>query len=235
MGQDVDMRISWPEKKSMVEFVREFVLIVAGVLLALYIGTWQANRQSEAFQIETLLDIANGLQRDIQQVDSRLNRLDSIDLAMQRLANDYKNAEFRIDSADDFSKLSWAITFEPHTAAYESLKSVGLDRIEDAELRRRINHLFDYDYPRFLWMLDESFNHHSKGESYETVSQHIIREASQEPAWQIVDPVNSLKAKQLESLIYRKMDKIRILKGRLESLKTTIHEVEKFLAEFLET
>jgi hypothetical protein len=128
--------------------VAEVFLIVIGILLALAASDWAEQRQEREREREILGEIREALVEDVAGVDSvlavkRLQR-DRVTSLLAHIAGGGGYA----DSLDASFGASYGLRpVALNRAAFESLKSQGLDLVSDSELRSAIARVYERTYP----------------------------------------------------------------------------------------
>ncbi len=133
--------------KSFRKFGFEFLSIFIAVLSAFGLNNWNENRKSRNAEDEILREIAQGLEDDIEDLEmNQMGHEHGID-ACKYFAKLLADREV---SKDSFMIHYIALTRDfisiQNTGGYETLKSRGLDLIENHELRHQIVSLYEYDY-----------------------------------------------------------------------------------------
>ena len=125
--------------------IGEIVLVVIGILIALSINNWNEGRKSRHLEYVTLSELKKNIEADLMElsnVSELLNkRLASIKIILLSISNnnlyhDSLNSHF--GHAIIYDKMAF------HTGAYESLKSSGIQLINDEVLRFEISNYYDF-------------------------------------------------------------------------------------------
>ena len=129
------------------KYAFEFFSIFVAVIAAFALNNWNDNRRDRIAEYNILKEINNGLQKDLE--DIRLNRLghDQGLTACDYWQRVLKNEPFSKDSLllNHFNLTRDFIMIQ-NNSGYETLKSKGLEIIEDDSLRYAIISLYEYDY-----------------------------------------------------------------------------------------
>ncbi|TQV85400.1 DUF6090 family protein [Aliikangiella coralliicola] len=217
--------------KRITDFVTEFLLIVVGILVALQIENWNDERKSQSFKNKTLSQIKSALKRDVEHFNNRIRRLESISESVGLIAEHLEKELPESDIfASEFSRISWSLVLETRTAAYESLKSSGLDAIKSSELKVNLINVYDYIYPRLNWFLENKFNKFNDLYATPFLFRYfsLEKEAGDEnPVWNTQLYQQLLNDKKALTLLYRKQRQIHELKLEIQLALT---EIEKLLS-----
>ncbi len=127
--------------------LREIVLIVVGILIALAINNWNEQRKLYNKETRTLRELKASLENDM--VDIRIN--------LQTHENSLKSTELLIehlkagrpyhDTLDaHFGELLGSSLFLSDDAAYSSLQNYGRDLISNETLKKKLSLLYAHDY-----------------------------------------------------------------------------------------
>ena len=129
----------------------ETVLIVIGILVAVQLNNWNEYNKERVKESVTLEELKSDLGNNIEQIDSLLNgefnelkRLEALELLIVHLDD-------KLLYHDSLNTLFWyvlnlsSVTFKQ--SGYESLRSIGIDLIDDDELRSMIGNYYSVDVP----------------------------------------------------------------------------------------
>ena len=127
--------------------IGEIVLVVIGILIALQINNWNENRKSAEIENKILIEISNGLEKDL--IDVNINKkghvlgLNAIEYWNKIINNENVN----IDSIQiQYHRLLRNFISVQNTSGYESLKSRGLELVKNDSLRLEIISLYEENY-----------------------------------------------------------------------------------------
>lgn len=128
--------------------IGEIVLVVVGILIALQINDWNTNKNLRALEKELLFDIRENLRASVTNLDYNISynkkTLTNYEKILSHIKEDlpYDNS---LDSA--FSYISyWSDPYFTYTA-YETLKSKGLDIIQNDSLKNAITEIYEQNFP----------------------------------------------------------------------------------------
>ena len=125
----------------------EIVLIVVGILLALYLDNINADKQAREVEAELLSELKSNLVSNIKILGRTLNT-EAEYLAYNEMILEYldnqKPYHKELDRA--FGVYFWTVSTNPVTGGYEFLKSKGIDLITNDSLRNKISFVFENEF-----------------------------------------------------------------------------------------
>lgn len=122
----------------------EVLLIFIGITLALAADGWNDRRQDREDETELLIEIAASLGNDLADIQADLSYVEEKDERLERLEDHiHKGLPYDDDLARSFGFVRTWQTSRLNTAAYEALKSRGLDVISDRALRIGLIDFYD--------------------------------------------------------------------------------------------
>lgn len=176
----------------------EMVLVVIGILIALQINNWNAEKQKEASLQSYLGTIASNIRKDLAEVESiRSKRQTAIGLTGRAYDILLNRETF---SVEDLAIISHALFvssellhFNANMSGYEALKSSGvLDRMQGRDIE---NLLYDY-YDAVSRIYHDEENHN------EYLRQHLMQVLADWPRnmaqWEFQNPTPLTPARILE-------------------------------------
>lgn len=144
----------------------EFLSIFIAVIMAFALNNWNENRRNNVIADKILSEIANGLDKDIE--DIRVNKKGHEEgmLACQFWRNIFEGKETNLDTlAQHYFNLTRDYISIQNISGYTSLKSKGLELIGDDSLRFEIITLYEYDY-NVLKKFEEDYSEMQYHENY---------------------------------------------------------------------
>jgi len=125
----------------------EIVLIVLGILIALYLDNINAGMQAREVEKELLKELRSNLESNIEILERTL-MTETEYLAYNEMILEYLDSRRPYDEALDqaFGVYFWTVTTNPVMGGYEFLKSKGIDLISSDSLRRKISFIFDNEF-----------------------------------------------------------------------------------------
>lgn len=133
-----------PRNLSWKSALYELVLIFIGINLAIWFNNWNEKRQLRNLEKETLIELINGVEKDLHDIDNNINSYTRRQESFKRLINHLEHDKSYTDSlSQDIERLAGYTFFVNNTAPYEVLKSHGFDLISDDSLRLSILDYYD--------------------------------------------------------------------------------------------
>lgn len=125
--------------------IGEILLVVIGILIALQVNNWNQNRLDRIYEKTMLSEISLALDQDISNLERSLDYLNSVQHSVSELAKIKNNPNHPRDSLMHHFNVAGeggiAVIF--NSSSYEALKSSGLDKVLDPELRKNISLLYE--------------------------------------------------------------------------------------------
>lgn len=135
-------------RRYLIYAIGEILLVVIGILIALQINNWNQTRLDRQFEMKSLSEIESALDNDIQHFDQMRFRLARLDSSIQLMKERVYNGDRFIDSLykgpTRWYYLRTGIGYQYNRGPYDALKSVGLDKIQNDELRRSLIDYYDF-------------------------------------------------------------------------------------------
>jgi hypothetical protein len=127
----------------------EIVLIAIGVLIALAAADWQSERAARNAEKTILTQIAASLTQDRDQVGRWCQMFRNKEARIEELIAQLQTQQPYTESLDPlFGSVYGFGGAWLNPAAYESLKSQGMDLISDSSLRYQISEVYEKTFPR---------------------------------------------------------------------------------------
>ena len=125
----------------------EIVLIVVGILLALYLDNLNADKQAREVETELLNELKSNLISNLKILERTL-KTEAEYLAYNEMILEYLDHRKPYDKDLDkaFGVYFWTVSTNPVTGGYEFLKSKGVDLITNDSLRNRISFIFENEF-----------------------------------------------------------------------------------------
>ena len=131
--------------------VGEVVLIVVGILIALAAADWNDRRLLRIEEVALLNELRSELRQDLVTVEAALEQVLGAEQQLMALQKIFANPRPYDPSMDELFGIVYGtrIVFL-NTAAYETLKSVGLQTVSNDTLRPTIARMFNQSYELML-------------------------------------------------------------------------------------
>lgn len=147
-------------------YVIEFLSVFVAVISAFALNNWNEDRRDRNAERNILAEISNGLEKDIIDIQHNMKGHKTGLLACNYWRNIIDGQEINQDSMEIYNKaLTRDFISIQNTSGYESLKSKGLEIIEDDSLRFQIISLYEYEF-KILRKLEEEYNEMQFNETY---------------------------------------------------------------------
>ena len=154
----------------------EILLVVIGILLALYLNNLNVQSQLKKDEIKILKEIKSNLISSmnsyIETIRSESDLLSKNELLLDHF-NRSKPYSKQLDTA--FGVYFWTVLSHPVTGAYENLKSKSLDLISNDSLRNHISYMFENEFTNIINSNELWANNLQVSISYPYHVNHFIR------------------------------------------------------------
>jgi hypothetical protein len=148
------------------KYTFEFFSIFIAVITAFALNNWNDNRKADKSENKILIEISNGLEKDIEDIRQNIlghkRGLNACYYFRNVLAGKKVNSDSLMIH---YSALTRDFISIQNTAGYETLKSRGLELIENDSLRLEIITLYEYNY-NILRKLEEEYMEMQFQENY---------------------------------------------------------------------
>lgn len=160
--------------KTWTRFGFEFLSIFIAVIAAFALDNWNDNRKERLAESKILAEIHHGLEKDLEDINTNIfgheEGLKSIRyfknlLAGQAVAEDSVMQHY-LNLTRDFVSIQ-------NTSGYETLKSRGLELIDNDSLRTRIISLYEYDYTTLKKLEEEYYELQFQANYFESINSYI--------------------------------------------------------------
>lgn len=134
-------------RRYMLYALGEIVLIVVGILIALYLDTLNSQKQTREVETQLLYELKSNLVSNIAILERTL-MTETAYLSYNEMILEYLDQRKPYDEELDraFGVYFWTVTTNPVTGGYEFLKSKGVDLITNDSLRNRVSFIFDNEF-----------------------------------------------------------------------------------------
>jgi hypothetical protein len=128
----------------------EILLVVVGILIALQVNNWNEDRSSRQFEIRMLTEIRKALSDDLgicQLLKERNEaKLQGIQEMLQMVASKESYPDTVILKLYNKMTISFYLIY--NKGPYETIKSVGLDKISNDSVRSGLTTIYELELPR---------------------------------------------------------------------------------------
>lgn len=161
--------------------IGEIFLVVIGILIALQINNWNEWRKDRKVEVKLLKEIQENLTAGIEDLQYTVDIDHSIMICQKIIINHLTNKLPYNDSlATNFYHLPNAVHLETPSSGYYSLKSRGLEVIQNDSLRSQIINTYDIDLP-WLQSLYETDIQQRRAEIYNSeLYEHFYVERNEQ-------------------------------------------------------
>ncbi len=128
--------------------IGEIILVMIGILLALYISDWNAKRIEKQTEKTTLYELKKSMLLDLDLISSGLNSVNKSTADIELLQSLITKKDYVYNKGlDTLFGTVWGMRIlKPNSAFYQDLKASGLNLIKDDSIRSQIVHLFETNY-----------------------------------------------------------------------------------------
>jgi hypothetical protein len=136
--------------------IGEIVLVVIGILIALQINNWNENRRERFIEQKILQAIKNDIKTDISAIKVMLDTESNIVASNRELISILKDngSVYKPEYQSKFAQINRYDIFFPKKMGYETLKSKGLEIIQNDSLKSQIVSLYDFQFGTTTEMMD---------------------------------------------------------------------------------
>jgi len=148
------------------KYIFEFLSIFIAVISAFALNNWNENRREAYAENKILIEISNGLEKDLDDIKLNVSGHKDGIAACNYFREAFAGKSIETDSLMfHYFNLTRDFISIQNIAGYETLKSKGLELIDNDSLRLKIISLYEYDY-NALRKLEEEYSEMQFQESY---------------------------------------------------------------------
>lgn len=145
------------KRSKLTKFGFEFFTVFIGVFAAFALNNWSGNQRDHNAETKILLEISNGLEQDIADMNLNMVGHERGLLSVNYFSDIIRRKRVQDDSLSQrYLDLLRAFTSVQNTSGYETLKSKGLEIVGNDSLRSEIIALYENDY-NTLRKLEEEY------------------------------------------------------------------------------
>ena len=136
--------------------IGEIVLVVIGILIALQINNWNENRRERFIEQKILQAIKNDIKTDISAIKVMIDTESDMVASNRELISILKDngSVYKPEYQSKFAQINRYDIFFPKKMGYETLKSKGLEIIQNDSLKSQIVSLYDFQFGTTTEMMD---------------------------------------------------------------------------------
>lgn len=213
----------------------EIVLVVAGILIALQINNWNQHRQDKEFEITMLREIKTSLESDKELNAGFVSfNVRTIDEGIQELLTMIASNQSYPDSVllNAYNKMSIGTAFGYNSGGYETLKSIGLDKISNDSLRQELIFMYEVELPGIRGFLEYTVDKEPRNHDYKLQLhnklwkrvQVVTPEGTYKVVSRPIDPENFLQQPELLDRIKIAQDNLNFYKHKIPHINSTIEK-----------
>jgi hypothetical protein len=165
----------------------EIVLVVFGILIALQVNNWN-NQNSRNQKEEALLrEMRVNLAADLKDCQWNINRQKGAKNASQAVLDHLSSGDpFHDSLASHYGLLMGSTALTTNTSAFDNLKSIGFDLIQNDSLRKSITGLYSERYTYLVRIENDADNKFSMEQLIPQISEKLIMDT----LWVSARPLN---------------------------------------------
>jgi hypothetical protein len=137
-------------KKNWIQYGFETIVVTVGILGAFSLENWYENRRMKDTENKLLNEMVTGLTNDIQIINTNIALHESGAQACTIILESFIQDQPYNDSLSQYFAMIHNYTvFAPNKGAYESIKSLGIEIIQEDEIRLESIRLYEQHYVTF--------------------------------------------------------------------------------------
>ena len=141
-------------RKYLLYAIGEIALVVIGILIALQINNSNEFNKERVYEKKMLEQIRTQLRTDTAYFHMLIRRMTRIDTSAQRIIAIQESGSNDRDNFIRYTRhIGHGFHFEFNNGAYEALKSSGIEKVQNDQLRNALINLYDFTLPRTRHML----------------------------------------------------------------------------------
>jgi hypothetical protein len=126
--------------------IGEIVLVVAGIVIALQINNWNEARKNKAYELTMLKEVIYALEVDSKVLEETLPYIQETMKNIKKLSVIKNDRKQSTDSLHILLQevFNHGTTISYNKSPYNTLESVGLDKISNPEIRNKLSKLYGF-------------------------------------------------------------------------------------------
>ncbi|MCW5898562.1 MAG: hypothetical protein KIT10_04770 [Flavobacteriales bacterium] len=209
--------------------VGEILLVVIGILIALSINNASAEKKTRGKELALLQEMQKNLTTDLQDVrynvtgnKERIRANESVLKALQ------DRAALDDSLKHHFGNILGNYQISENTAAWENLKSVGIDLISDDSLRNAISALYSTKYA-YVENVEKGLD---DGYQWDHVYPQVLEHLNMEALWKAAMPVDHerlMDDRKFQEVLKMNLFIRRYMQGQYEMIEGEITSILEML------
>lgn len=205
--------------------IGEIVLVVIGILIAIQINNWNESNKNQEEELKLLREMYGNLKNDLKDCVWNINKQNELKTSNVAVLNHLENRTPLNDTLKGhYGSLIYSTTQRRNMAAYDHLRSRGLDLIRNDSLRTHITVVYSERYYFIEKMELEYDNPYQLNSVIPQLNKKVILNTETQIGW----PVNldSLFSDHVFKGVLRMNVKIREkMRGHYSSLKNDLENL----------
>jgi hypothetical protein len=215
--------------------VGEILLVVIGILIALNINNTSAEKKTRGKELALLQEMQKNLTTDLRDVrfnvDGNKGRIRSNEAVLKALQD---RAALDDSLEYHFGNILGNYQISENTAAWENLKSVGIDLISDDSLRNGISALYSMKYV-YLENVEKGLD---DGYQWNHVYPQVLEHLSVEAMWKSATPVDHerlMDDRKFQEVLKMNLFIRKYMQGQYEAMEQDIASILAQLEDHIRT
>ena len=173
------------------------------MISAFALNNWNENRRDARAETKILIEIRNGLEKDINDVKENMTGHEQGVNACTYFRRVLREEETNVDTVRNYYYLLTRdfISIQ-NTSGYETLKSKGLELVQDDSLRTSIISLYEYDYNTLKKLEEEYHELQFQANYFQDINQFVAPHLEFDALGDITNLNLPLKLSQEEKQIF---------------------------------
>jgi len=184
----------------------EFLSIFIAVITAFALNNWNEKRRDSNSENKILIEIDNGLDKDIEDIKINIGGHKQGILACNYFTRAFNGIEVDSDSIVlHYFNLTRDYISIQNTAGYETLKSKGLELVQNDSLRLKIISIYEYDYNALQKFEEEYFEMQFQKNYFKEINEELAPYIEFDATGEIIGLISPLeipKYKKQKLLLY---------------------------------
>ena len=208
--------------------IGEIVLVVIGILIALSINNTSAERKTRGKELALLQEMRKNLSADLRDVQFNVagnkERIRSNEAVLKALQD---RSTLDDSLTYHFGNILGNYQISENTAAWENLKSVGVDLISDDSLRNAISALYSMKYV-YLENVEKGLD---DGYQWNHVYPQVLEHLNVEAMWVSATPVDHerlMDDRKFQEVVKMNLFIRKYMQGRYEAME---HDIASILVQ----